>query len=283
MYKLIDGKKISENIFDELKKEIATLKNDGKNITLAIIQVGNDEAGLIYLNAKIKKCSSVGIDTVPYRLNEETTTDELKTLILKLNEDNNINGIFIEMPLPKHIDVNQITDAIDYKKDVDGINKKNLGALLNNEKCFAPCTANGIIEILKKSDIKLEGKHCVIIGRSNVVGKPLALLLLRENATVTICHSKTENLKQITNKADILIVAINQKRKIDETYVKEGAVVIDVGIHTEYVDGVKKICGDVDFDKVKNKCSYITPVPGGVGPMTVTMLLKNCVNTVLDI
>lgn len=280
MFNEINGKQISNEIFEDLKNKINVLKNKGIYITLAIIQVGNDDASSIYLNTKIKKCDSIGIKTVPYKMDNGTTTDELIELIKNLNNDESINAIFIEMPLPKHIDVNKISDTIDPKKDVDGINKKNLGGILSGEKCFAPCTASGIIEILKKSNINIEGKHCVILGRSNVVGKPLALLLLKENATVTICHSKTVNLKQITNLADILVVAINQNKKIDETYVKQGAVVIDVGIHSKIVNGIKEISGDVDFDKVKNVCSYITPVPGGVGPMTTTMLLKNCVETV---
>ena len=196
-----------------------------------------------------------------------------------LNNDKKINGIFIEMPLPPHIDSNNVIDKISYKKDVDGFGTISLGALFSDKKGFYPCTAEGIVELLKKSNIRIAGKHCVVLGRSNIVGKPVAMLLLKENATVTICHSKTNNLEEICRTADILIAAVGKAKFIDEKYVKDGAVVIDAGINKIFENGKSIVCGDVDFEKVANYTSYITPVPGGVGPMTTTILIKHCVET----
>jgi methylenetetrahydrofolate dehydrogenase (NADP+)/methenyltetrahydrofolate cyclohydrolase len=277
MYKIIDGKKISQEIKDELKEKVATLKGQGKEICLAVIQVGNDPASSVYVGNKKKACAYIGIESLSYELPEETTQEELLDLVEKLNNDDKVNGILVQLPLPKQIDEEKVIQAIAPQKDVDGFNEKNVGALVVGSKGFVSCTPYGIIQLLKRSGVEISGKHCVVIGRSNIVGKPMSLLLLRENGTVTICHSRTKNLKEITSQADILVVAIGKPKFIDETYVKEGAVVIDVGIHR---DENNKLCGDVDFDKVAPHTSAITPVPGGVGPMTIAMLMHNCVSSV---
>jgi methylenetetrahydrofolate dehydrogenase (NADP+)/methenyltetrahydrofolate cyclohydrolase len=277
MYKIIDGKKISQEIKDELKEKVAALKGQGKEICLAVIQVGNDPASSVYVGNKKKACAYIGIESLSYELPEETTQEELLALVEKLNNDDKVNGILVQLPLPKQIDEEKVIQAIAPQKDVDGFNEKNVGALVVGSKGFVSCTPYGIIQLLKRSGVEISGKHCVVIGRSNIVGKPMSLLLLRENGTVTICHSRTKNLKEITSQADILVVAIGKPKFIDETYVKEGAVVIDVGIHR---DENNKLCGDVDFDKVAPHTSAITPVPGGVGPMTIAMLMHNCVSSV---
>ena len=279
MAKRIDGKKISAEIKEELKAEVATLKEKGKEATLAVIQVGDDPASSVYVRNKKKACEYIGIHSLSYELPETTTEKELLELIEKLNQDDTVNGILVQLPLPKHMDEDKVIQAISPKKDVDGFHPQNVGALVIGQKGFVSCTPAGIIELLKRSDIEMEGKNCVIIGRSNIVGKPMALLMLRENATVTITHSRTKNLQQICKEADILIVAIGKKEFITKEYVKEGAVVIDVGIHR---DENNKLSGDVKFDEVEPLASAITPVPGGVGPMTIAMLMNNCVSTMRE-
>lgn len=276
----IDGKLISKQIKDELKEKVAALAAQGKTCALAVIQVGNDPASSVYVGNKKKACAYIGIESIAYELPEETTEQELLSVIDKLNQDPNVHGILCQLPLPAHINEDRVIHAISPEKDVDGFHPQNVGALVIGEKGFVSCTPAGIIQLLKRSNIEIAGKHCVVIGRSNIVGKPMALLMLRENATVTICHSRTQNLKEICREADILIVAIGKPRFIGADYVKEGAVVIDVGIHRNEDN---KLCGDVDFDEVEPKASYITPVPGGVGPMTIAMLMHNCVESMKNV
>ena len=277
MYQIIDGKKISQEIKDELKEKVAAMEKEGKKVALAVIQVGNDPASSVYVRNKKKACEYIGIESLSYELPEETTEEELVALIEKLNADTKVNGILVQLPLPKHINEEKIIQAISPDKDVDGFHMQNVGALCTGGKGYVSCTPLGIITLLKRSGIEIAGKRCVVMGRSNIVGKPMAMLLLRENGTVTICHSKTQDMKEITKQADILVVAIGKPKFVDETYVKEGAVVIDVGIHR---NAENKLCGDVDFDKVAPHTSAITPVPGGVGPMTIAMLMNNCVSSV---
>lgn len=277
MTQLIDGKMISKEIKDELKEEVARLKEEGKQICLAVVQVGNDPASSVYVNNKKKACAYIGIESEAYELEEETTEEELLQLVERLNQDDHVNGILVQLPLPKHIDEDKVIRAISPDKDVDGFHPESVGRLWIGEKGFLSCTPAGIIQLLKRSGIEIAGKECVIIGRSNIVGKPMAALLLRENATVTVAHSRTKDLKEVTNRADILIVAIGKRQFITADYVKEGAVVIDVGMHR---DENNKLCGDVAFSEVADKTSAITPVPGGVGPMTIAMLMNNCVETV---
>lgn len=279
MAKLIDGKRISAEIKEELKQKVAALKARGITGALAVIQVGNDPASSVYVRNKKRACEFIGIDSLSYELPEETTQEELLELIEKLNQDGKVNGILVQLPVPKHIDENTIIKAISPAKDVDGFHPQSVGALTIGQKGFVSCTPAGIIQLLKRSDVEIEGKHCVVIGRSNIVGKPMALLMLRENATVTITHSRTKNLKEICKTADILIVAIGKKEFVDASFVKEGAVVIDVGIHR---DENNKLSGDVKFDEVEPLCSAITPVPGGVGPMTIAMLMNNCVEAMTE-
>lgn len=274
MAQLIDGKMISTMIKDELKEKVANLKANGKEIGMAVIQVGNDPASSVYVGNKKRACEYIGIRSESYELPEETTQDELITLIEKLNTDDKIHGILVQLPVPKHIDEDTIIKAISPKKDVDGFHPQSVGALSIGQPGFVSCTPAGIIQLLKRSNIEIEGKECVVIGRSNIVGKPMALLLLRENGTVTITHSRTKDLKEVCKRADILVVAIGRPKMIDASYVKEGAVVIDVGIHRNENN---KLCGDVDFESVEPIASAITPVPGGVGPMTIAMLMNNCV------
>lgn len=274
MANIIDGKQISKDIKEELKAEVASLAAQGRKCCLAVIQVGNDPASSVYVGNKKKACAYVGIESLAYELPEETTEEELLTIIDKLNKDANVHGILCQLPLPKHINEDHVIKAISPKKDVDGFHPQNVGALVIGEKGFVSCTPAGIIQLLKRSNIEMDGKHCVVVGRSNIVGKPMSLLMLRENATVTICHSHTRNLKEICKEADILIVAIGKPQFIGKEYVKDGAVVIDVGIHR---DENNKLCGDVKYDEVEPVASYITPVPGGVGPMTIAMLMHNCV------
>lgn len=277
MAKIIDGKAISLAIKDELKEKVAEYKNKGIDITLAVVKVGNDPASAVYVRNKEKACEYVGINSRTLALPEKTTQEELLNIVRELNEDDTVNGILVQLPLPKHIDESEILLAINSTKDVDGFHPVNVGKMVIGEDTFLPCTPAGIIEMLKRSDIDIEGKECVVIGRSNIVGKPMSLLMLKENATVTIAHSRTKDLKEVTKRADILVAAIGKPKFVTADYVKEGAVVIDVGMDR---DENGKLCGDVDFESVEPKVSAITPVPGGVGPMTVTMLLVNCLRSV---
>lgn len=277
MAKIIDGKKISQEIKDELKERVAALKEKGVQVTLAVIQVGSNPASTVYVGNKKKACAYVGIKSLAYELPEETTEAELLELVEKLNKDDSVNGILVQLPLPKHIDEDKVIKTISPEKDVDGFHPESVGKLSIGQKGFVSCTPAGIIQLLKRSDIEIDGKECVIIGRSNIVGKPMAMLLLRENGTVTITHSHTKDLKEVTRRADILIVAIGRTKFVTADYIKEGAVVIDVGMDR---DENGKLCGDVDFADVEPKAGAITPVPGGVGPMTIAMLMHNCVSSV---
>ncbi len=280
MAQLIDGKKISQEIKDELKERVAKLKEQGRTGALAVIQVGTDPASSVYVRNKKNACAYIGIESLSYELPEETTQQELLALIEKLNEDDHVRGILVQLPVPAHIDENAIIRAIRPDKDVDGFHPQSVGAMTIGQKGFLPCTPAGIIQLLKRSGIEIAGKHCVVIGRSNIVGKPMALLLLRENGTVTIAHSRTQNLKELCRQADILVVAIGKPRFIGADYIKEGAVVIDVGIHRNENN---KLCGDVNFEEAEPLASAITPVPGGVGPMTIAMLMNNCVESIAGI
>ena len=276
MAKLIDGKAISQAIRDEVRDEIAA---GGIKASLAVVLVGNDPASTVYVNNKKKACEYCGIRSVSYELPEDTTEEKLLSLIDELNNDPEINGILVQLPVPKGINEDHVIEAISPMKDVDGFSKASVGALSIGDKGFVSCTPAGIIELLKRSDIDIDGKRCVVVGRSNIVGKPAAMLLLRENGTVTVTHSHTKDLAAITREADILVVAIGKPEFITAEYVKPGAAVIDVGIHRldpEKNNG-KKLCGDVKFDEVEPVAGYITPVPGGVGPMTIAMLMKNTV------
>ncbi len=274
MATLIDGKQISADIKNEVKEKVAAYKAEGKEISLAVIQVGNNPASTVYVGNKKKACEYVGIKSVGYELPEETTEEELLDLIKELNERADINGILVQLPLPKHIDEDKVIETIDPIKDVDGFHPMNVGALSIGRRGFISCTPYGIMKLLERTHIDVNGKHCVIIGRSNIVGKPMGMLLLKANGTVTTVHSRTKDIKELTKQADILVVAIGKPKFVDETYVKDGAVIIDVGINR---DENNKLCGDVDFDRVVDKVSAITPVPGGVGPMTIAMLMNNCV------
>ena len=275
---IIDGKKISSEIKDELKEKIAELSLNGIQITLAVIQVGNDPASTVYVGNKKKACEYVGIRSLSYELPESTTQEELLELVSKLNEDSSVNGILVQLPLPRHIDEDTVIQTIDPNKDVDGFHPINVGKLSIGQRGIISCTPAGIIQLLKRSNISIEGKECVIIGRSNIVGKPMSMLMLKENATVTICHSRTKQLEEVAKRADILIAAIGKPKFITKDFVKDGAVVIDVGMNR---DENNKLCGDVDYNDVYDKVSAITPVPGGVGPMTIAMLMSNCVESAL--
>lgn len=277
MAAIIDGKAISAEIKNELREKAAELKSKGIHVTLAVIQVGNNPASTVYVNNKKKGCEYIGIGSLSYELPEETTQEELISLVEELNGRADVNGILVQLPLPAHIDEDAVIKSISPLKDVDGFHPQSVGALCIGQPGFVSCTPAGIIQLLKRSGVEIAGKECVILGRSNIVGKPMALLMLRENATVTIAHSKTSNLKEVTKRADILIVAIGKPKMVTRDYVKEGAVVIDVGINR---DENNKLCGDVDYEQVAPVCSAITPVPGGVGPMTIAMLLSNCLGSV---
>lgn len=277
MAKIIDGKAISAAIKEEIKEKVSQLNAEGKVVTLAVVQVGNDPASTVYVRNKKRGCEYVGIRSLSYELPEETTEEELLQLIAELNQKEEVNGILVQLPLPSHIDEDKVIQAISPDKDVDGFHPQSVGALCIGQKGFVSCTPAGIIQLLKRSGVSIEGKECVILGRSNIVGKPMSLLMLRENATVTIAHSRTKNLKEVCRRADILIVAIGKPKMVTAEYVKEGAVVIDVGINRTEDN---KLCGDVDFESVFPICEAITPVPGGVGPMTIAMLLYNCVESV---
>ena len=277
MAKLIDGKKISGEIKDELKEKVAQLKEQGIEVTLAVIQVGNDPASTVYVGNKKKACAYIGIRSLAYELPGETTQEELLALVRELNDRKDVNGILVQLPLPAHIDEDTVIRTIAPEKDVDGFHPQSVGLLSIGQKGFVSCTPAGIIQLLKRSGVEIDGRECVVIGRSNIVGKPMAMLLIRENGTVTVCHSHTKDLKEVTRRADILVVAIGKRQFITADYVKEGATVIDVGMHRKE-DG--KLCGDVDFDSVEPVAGAITPVPGGVGPMTIAMLMNNCVSSV---
>ncbi|MBR5497650.1 MAG: bifunctional methylenetetrahydrofolate dehydrogenase/methenyltetrahydrofolate cyclohydrolase FolD [Clostridia bacterium] len=272
MYTRIDGKEVSAAVREQIAAEVSELKAKGITPGLAVIIVGNDPASRVYVNNKKKGCEQVGMNSFEYALPEETTTDELIALIEKLNNDKDVHGILCQLPVPKHIDEEKVLNAISPEKDVDAFHPVNCGKVMTGDYTFAPCTPAGMVEMLKYYNIPVAGKHCVIIGRSNIVGKPMAMLMLKNNATVTVCHSKTANLSEITKQADILVAAVGRANFVTADMVKDGAVVLDVGIN-RMEDG--KLCGDVDFAAVAEKTSYITPVPGGVGPMTITMLLKN--------
>ncbi len=271
MANIIDGKTISAQVKDECRERV---EREGLEITLAVIQVGSDPASTVYVGNKKKACEYTGIRSLAYELPEETTEAELLELVEKLNADSGVHGILVQLPLPSHINEDKVIQTISPAKDVDGFHPQSVGALSIGQTGFVSCTPAGIIQLLRRSGVEMDGKECVIVGRSNIVGKPMAMLMLRENATVTVCHSHTKNLKEVTRRADILIVAIGKPRFITREYVKEGAVVIDVGIHRNENN---KLCGDVDFDDVEPVASAITPVPGGVGPMTIAMLMNNCV------
>lgn len=277
MARIIDGKLISSQIKDELKAEVNKIKEAGAHICLAVVQVGDDPASTIYVKNKKKACAYVGIESSTFELPETTTEEELVELIEKLNCDPDVNGILVQLPLPPHIHEDKIIRTISPDKDVDGFHPVSAGRLWIGEKGFVSCTPAGIIQLLKRSDIEIAGKECVVIGRSNIVGKPMAALLLRENGTVTVAHSHTKHLREVAKRADILIVAVGKEQFINSDYVKDGAVVIDVGMHR---DENNKLCGDVDYEDIAPKVSAITPVPGGVGPMTIAMLMNNCVETV---
>lgn len=275
MFKLIDGKKHSAQIRAELADKVNQFKRiSGNDIGLAVVLVGNNSASKVYVRNKIKACEEVGIKSFAYYLPEETAQHEVEELVGALAENPAVHGILIQLPLPKHIDEQKVLSLVPVSKDVDGFSQSNIGSLCLNSQCLVACTPNGVMKLLEREGIDVRGKNAVVIGRSNIVGKPMAMLLLNADATVTVCHSKTRNLKEICSRADILVAAIGRAKYITADMVKEGAVVIDVGMNR---DENGKLCGDVDFENVKDKCSYITPVPGGVGPMTITMLLYNTI------
>ena len=277
MAQIIDGKQISGQIKDELREEVAALRAQGRIPCLAVIQVGNDPASSVYVNNKKKACAYIGIESLSYELEENISQEALLGIIDELNTNQQVHAILVQLPLPQHIDENAVIQAISPKKDVDCFHAESVGNMCIGTDGFLPCTPAGVIQLLKRSNIEIAGKECVVIGRSNIVGKPMAMLLLRENGTVTITHSKTKDLKEVTRRADILIAAIGKPKFITAEYIKVGAIVIDVGIHRNEQN---KLCGDVDFDDVISKVSAITPVPGGVGPMTIAMLMQNCVKSI---
>ncbi|MEE3473736.1 MAG: bifunctional methylenetetrahydrofolate dehydrogenase/methenyltetrahydrofolate cyclohydrolase FolD [Ruminococcus sp.] len=270
---IIDGKKVSAEVKERVRQQTLQLKND-YNITpgLAVVIVGDDPASRVYVNNKKKACEVVGFKSEEYALPAKTTQEELLDLVKTLNTKEDINGILVQLPLPKHLDDKAVIEAIDPKKDVDAFHAVNVGKIMLGEYDFLPCTPAGVMEMLHSYDIPVEGKECVVIGRSNIVGKPMGMLLLHENGTVTICHSRTKNLAEVCRRADILVAAVGIPKFVKADMVKDGAVVIDVGMDR---DENGKLCGDVDFENAKDKCSFITPVPGGVGPMTISTLMKN--------
>lgn len=271
MATIIDGKLVSKKVKDEVANEVLTLKEKGVTPGLAVIIVGDDSASRVYVNNKKKACAQVGFYSEEYALPAETTMEELLDLIDVLNGRDDINGILCQLPLPKHLDEKMVIDYISSSKDVDAFSPVNVGKIMIGDYDFLPCTPAGVMELLKHYNIEVEGKECVVIGRSNIVGKPMGMLLLHKNGTVTICHSRTKNLKEVCKRADILVAAVGIAEFVTADMVKDGAVVIDVGMNRK--DG--KLCGDVKFDEVSKKASFITPVPGGVGPMTIGMLMKN--------
>ncbi len=273
MAEIIDGKRLSSNLRAELKIKIADYKaSTGREVGLAVVLVGEDGASQIYVRNKIKACEEVGIKSFAYYLPENVSQDGAGELIRSLAENDQIDGILVQLPLPKHLNAEKLLKIIPTEKDVDGFSEENIGKLCLGKKCLVACTPHGVMSMLESCGIQLKGKKAVVVGRSAIVGKPMAMLLLNADATVTVCHSKTENLKEECLKADVLIAAAGKAKMITRDMVKNGAVVIDVGINR---DENGKLCGDVDFDAVKDKCSYISPVPGGVGPMTITMLMYN--------
>ena len=274
MYKLIDGKQISNKVRQRLKLEVEELTKKGDKPGLAVIIVGNDNASKVYVRNKHRACEELGIYSEIYELPEETTQKELLDVIDVLNQRVNIHGILVQLPLPKSIDENEVIKRILPKKDVDAFSEENVGKIMIGDYAYLPCTPAGIMTLLKEEGIDVSGKHCVVIGRSNIVGKPMAMLMLHSDATVTICHSKTKNLKEICKNADILVAAVGKAKFITEDMIKENAIVIDAGMNR---DENNNLCGDVDFENVKEKTSYITPVPGGVGPMTITTLMQNTI------
>lgn len=277
MAKIIDGKQISEHIRNNISKNLESLKQMGITPGLAVIIVEGDSASRTYVDNKKKACKDLGIYSEEYCLSPQVTQEELIDLIYMLNEKANINGILVQLPLPKHLNEKQIIESINPLKDVDAFHAENVGRIMLGDYRLSPCTPAGIMEMFKYENINLCGKHCVVLGRSNIVGKPMAMLLLHANATVTICHTKTINIKDICKNADIIISAVGKTKFVTADMVKKDAVVIDVGMNR---DDNGKLCGDVDFENVKDIASYITPVPGGVGPMTITMLMQNTINAV---
>lgn len=276
MAELMNGKTVSAAKRAELKERVTALNNNDIQVGLAVIIVGNNSASRVYVNNKKKGCEEIGVNSYEYALPEETTQAELLTLIDELNNDSKVNGILCQLPLPAHIDEQAVINAINPEKDVDAFHPFNVGHIMIGDYTYLPCTPAGIMEILKFYNISVAGKKCVVIGRSNIVGKPMAMLLLKENGTVEICHSRTKNLAEETSQADILVAAVGKADFVTADMVKDGAVVVDVGMNRN-AEG--KLCGDVCFDEVEKKASYITPVPGGVGPMTITMLLENTVRS----
>lgn len=274
MYKLISGKEVSESVKLRVADEVKALKANGIEPCLAVILVGDDPASRVYVNNKKKACEFCGIRSLEYVLPAETTEEELIALVKKLNDDKSVNGILCQLPLPKHLDEKKVLNLIKPEKDVDAFHPENVGHIMIGDFNFLPCTPAGIMEMFRFENIDLDGKNCVVIGRSNIVGKPMAMLMLKENATVTICHSRTKNLKEIVADADVIVAAVGRPNFVTADMVKDGAVIIDVGIN-RMDDG--KLCGDVDFEACKEKASYITPVPGGVGPMTIATLMQNTI------
>ena len=274
MAKILDGKAVSQRIKDELKIEVENLKKEGKTVGLAVIIVGDNPASRIYVNNKKKACEQLGIHSEEFALPAETTEEELKALVEKLNNDSTIDGILVQLPLPKHINEEAVINTISANKDVDAFHPSNVGKIMIGNYDFLPCTPAGVMELIAESGISVEGKNCVVVGRSNIVGKPQAMLLLQKNGTVTICHSRTKDLAAVTREADILVAAVGVPELIKGDMIKEGAVVIDVGMN-RLPD--KKLVGDVAFEECEKKAAAITPVPGGVGPMTIAMLMKNTV------
>ena len=269
---IIDGKAVSKKVKEDVKAECEQLKAKGITPGLAVIIVGEDPASQVYVHNKEVACEACGFHSVKYALPAETTQEELNALIYELNEDNSINGILCQLPLPKHLDDKEVINRINPIKDVDAFHPVNVGAIMIGDYNYLPCTPAGVMELIHSTGVDVSGKKAVVIGRSNIVGKPMAMLLLHENATVEITHSKTQSLADVTKQADILVAAIGKAKFVTADMVKQGAVVIDVGMNR---DENGKLCGDVDFESVKDKCSFITPVPGGVGPMTIAMLMKN--------
>lgn len=272
MAKIIDGKAISANVKEQVRAEVEKLRAAGTEIGLAVVIVGNNPASKVYVNNKKKACEFCGITSYEYALPEETTQDELMELVKKLNADSKVDGILVQLPLPRQIDEKAVINGILPEKDVDAFHPENVGHIMVGDYKFLPCTPAGVMEMLAQSDINPDGKNCVVIGRSNIVGKPMAMLLLHKNATVTICHSHTKNLAEICRSADILVAAVGKAKFVTADMIKDGAVVIDVGMNR---NDEGKLCGDVDYDQCEARASYITPVPGGVGPMTIAMLMKN--------
>ncbi|WP_124098515.1 bifunctional methylenetetrahydrofolate dehydrogenase/methenyltetrahydrofolate cyclohydrolase FolD [Ruminococcus sp. Marseille-P6503] len=272
MSKIIDGKAVSAQVKERIKAETAALKEQGIEVGLAVVIVGEDPASKVYVRNKKRACEEVGFNSYEYALPEDTTEEQLLELVQKLNADDKVNGILVQLPLPKHLDDKVIINNILPEKDVDAFHPVNVGKIMIGDYSFLPCTPAGVMELIASTGTEIAGKECVVIGRSNIVGKPQAMLLLHRSGTVTICHSKTENLKEVCRRADILVAAVGRAKMITKDYIKEGAVVIDVGMNR---DENGKLCGDVDFEDCKDKAGYITPVPGGVGPMTIAMLMQN--------